>query len=197
MADLNRKLLHLSTQWQDNLAEINRLRNKADELQEAFTSFKPNEERIRFRRLQKENQVLSQLVKQYESTLEVIMGKFRTQTNLIQQERMALRADAEKMLHDERNENAMLRIENTRLAEHLDQCAHVMREVSSSNDEADVAMLVAGLAKENETLRSMLIASLPNYPTQTASFSTKLAESPNGIMETSLPLQASGEILQS
>ncbi|KAH6584354.1 hypothetical protein BASA61_007519 [Batrachochytrium salamandrivorans] len=178
MADLNRKLLHLSTQWQDNLAEINRLRNKADELQEAFTSFKPNEERIRFRRLQKENQVLSQL-------------------NLIQQERMALRADAEKMLHDERNENAMLRIENTRLAEHLDQCAHVMREVSSSNDEADVAMLVAGLAKENETLRSMLIASLPNYPTQTASFSTKLAESPNGIMETSLPLQASGEILQS
>ncbi|KAH6576614.1 hypothetical protein BASA62_001308 [Batrachochytrium salamandrivorans] len=189
MADLNRKLLHLSTQWQDNLAEINRLRNKADELQEAFTSFKPNEERIRFRRLQKENQVLSQLVKQYESTLEVIMGKFRTQTNLIQQERMALRADAEKMLHDERK--------NTRLAEHLDQCAHVMREVSSSNDEADVAMLVAGLAKENETLRSMLIASLPNYPTQTASFSTKLAESPNGIMETSLPLQASGEILQS
>ncbi|OAJ44899.1 hypothetical protein BDEG_28082 [Batrachochytrium dendrobatidis JEL423] len=172
----------------ENITELNRLQEKAVELQEAFVTYTPNEERIRFRDLQRENQVLSQLVKQYESTLEIIMSKFRSQTHLIQQERQELRDNTDRILDQERTENELLREENTRLTEHLGKCIQVMREASSANDEADVAMLVAGLAKENETLRAMLIASLPNHPSHTTQplKSTLIDES--GIMP--LPLRA-------
>nr|KAJ3421244.1 hypothetical protein HK105_004129 [Polyrhizophydium stewartii] len=70
------------------------------------------------------------------------------------------------MLEEERAENAQLRLENARLAEHLARCVQTMRDAANADEEAEVAMLVAGLAKENETLRSMLIASLPSKAAQ-------------------------------
>eukprot|EP00842_Homolaphlyctis_polyrhiza_P004535 jgi/Hompol1/5082/HPOL_004161-RA len=160
IADITKKLALVSAQWRSNLTELHALQEKAVELQKAFDEQSLDEDQVKFKELLKESQVLAQLVKQYESTLEVVMSKFRAQTNLAQRERQETRKDIERMLEEERKENALLRMENTRLADYLSRSVQVMRQAISIDDESDVSRLVSGLAKENETLRTMLIASL-------------------------------------
>nr|KAJ3421243.1 hypothetical protein HK105_004128 [Polyrhizophydium stewartii] len=91
--ELYAKLQLLSEQWRQNTSELGQLQEKAAELQaavpalakggeQALAPYAPtkDDDRIRFKELQKENRILSQLVKQHESTLEVVMSKFRLQT---------------------------------------------------------------------------------------------------------------------
>ncbi|TPX71513.1 hypothetical protein SpCBS45565_g01042 [Spizellomyces sp. 'palustris'] len=109
----------------------------------------------RYAELQKENQLLNQLIKQYESTLEIVMSKFRSQAQSIQKEKRELQLKLERTLEEERAINTTLRTENTTLQEQLDSCIRVIREAVSM-DEVDMDMVVSGMAKENETLRQML-----------------------------------------
>ncbi|KNC97919.1 uncharacterized protein SPPG_06909 [Spizellomyces punctatus DAOM BR117] len=109
----------------------------------------------RYAELQKENQLLNQLIKQYESTLEIVMSKFRSQAQSIQKEKRELQLKLERTLEEERAINTTLRTENKTLQEQLDSCMRVIREAVSV-DEVDMDMVVSGMAKENETLRQML-----------------------------------------
>ncbi|KAI8851729.1 hypothetical protein BC829DRAFT_112748 [Chytridium lagenaria] len=52
--------------------------------------------------LVKENRILNQLIKQYESTMEVIMAKFRAQTSLIQKEKHTLQSDWNQNYYQQR-----------------------------------------------------------------------------------------------
>ncbi|KAI8907015.1 hypothetical protein DFJ77DRAFT_514149 [Powellomyces hirtus] len=109
----------------------------------------------RYVELQKENQLLNQLIKQYESTLEVVMGKFRTQAQMIQKEKHDLQLKLEHALREERATILQLRGENTALQTHLGTCLNVMRDAVAVDD-TNLDMLLTGLVKENEGLRNML-----------------------------------------
>ncbi|KAJ3158483.1 hypothetical protein HDU86_002708 [Geranomyces michiganensis] len=109
----------------------------------------------RYVELQKENQLLNQLIKQYESTLEVVMGKFRSQAQAIQKEKHDLQLKLERSLHDERQTISQLRGENTALQTQLGTCLNVMRQAVAVDDD-NVDVLLAGLVRENEGLREMM-----------------------------------------
>ncbi|KAJ3094838.1 hypothetical protein HDU97_007531 [Phlyctochytrium planicorne] len=94
--------------------------------------------------LLRENRILNQLIKQYESTMDVIMAKFRAQTvesqpvTLIQKEKQALQNDWNQNLMAERNENMKLRKENILLSEQLEAALSAIRnalQASSNEDE--------------------------------------------------------------
>ena len=54
------------------------------------------------REKEKENQMLQLLVRQYESTLDIVMKKFRTQTSLIHDRKMREQTELEAALENER-----------------------------------------------------------------------------------------------
>ncbi|KAJ3196155.1 hypothetical protein HK101_009895 [Irineochytrium annulatum] len=85
----------------------------------------------KYSELLKENRLLNQLIKQYESTLEVIMAKFRVQT--------ALQIEWSRNLDQERQENSRLRLENVRLSERLDESVNVIRMAIEADDETELA----------------------------------------------------------
>jgi hypothetical protein len=54
------------------------------------------------REKEKENQMLQLLVRQYESTLDIVMKKFRTQTSLIHDRKLREQTELEAALESER-----------------------------------------------------------------------------------------------
>ena len=54
------------------------------------------------REKEKENQMLQLLVRQYESTLDIVMKKFRTQTSLIHDRKLREQTELEAALENER-----------------------------------------------------------------------------------------------
>ncbi|KAI8822213.1 uncharacterized protein EV422DRAFT_619343 [Fimicolochytrium jonesii] len=110
----------------------------------------------RYLELQKENQILNQIIKQYETTLEVVMGKFRSQAQSIQKDKHEQKIRMERSLKDERGTITHLRAENATLRSHLGTCLNVMRQAVAAADDTDTDALLAGLSKENQGLREML-----------------------------------------
>ncbi|KAJ3322572.1 hypothetical protein HDV06_002949 [Boothiomyces sp. JEL0866] len=109
---------------------------------------------IKYKQLQKENTVLNHLLKQYESTLDIIMKKFRLQTILIQKEKQSFKKDFLLKLEKEQMENEELRQENKELKEKLLNFVSITRELLKEDDETE--SLVVKLQTENETLRKIL-----------------------------------------
>ncbi|KAI8610608.1 hypothetical protein BC830DRAFT_1144955 [Chytriomyces sp. MP71] len=88
--------------------------------------------------LQRENKILSNLVKQYEATIEVIMGKFRLQTDLVHKQKIAIQRECDFELAKEKQLNDELRKENIALADKLQESVDVVRFVlANSEDEAE------------------------------------------------------------
>ncbi|KAI8813585.1 hypothetical protein BJ742DRAFT_672528, partial [Cladochytrium replicatum] len=112
----------------------------------------------RFSELHKENQLLNQLIKQYESTLEVVMGKFRAQTQNIARDKQELHAQLERAVEEERFEKDQLRLQNLILQEQVDSCFRIIREAVRADEEEEekAGAFVSSMMNENETLRTML-----------------------------------------
>ncbi|KAJ3279331.1 hypothetical protein HK104_001555 [Borealophlyctis nickersoniae] len=176
MGDLDTadKLSLLSTRLESNRDLIQSLQAQASALREQLLDGQPSsgggsgrdrgsvdfaDYDTRFAELQKENQLLNQTIKQYESTLEIVMSKFRAQTQTIQRERHEVQRQLERVLEDERQTNRALREENLVLQERLDTSLRVMREAVRVDEETDVNSLITSLASENENLRQLLTLS--------------------------------------
>ncbi|KAJ3177969.1 hypothetical protein HDU85_005686 [Gaertneriomyces sp. JEL0708] len=109
----------------------------------------------RYAELQKENQILNQTIKQYETTLEILMVKFRQQAQQIHNSTISSHTQLRSILDTERSLNASLREENTRLQEQLDDCIRVMRESLNADDD-DMQSVLAGVVEENRVLKQAL-----------------------------------------
>ena len=118
---------------------------------------KIDDERVIIKDLQKENHILNHLIKQYEATLDVVMAKFRTQTQHMQLDSYDAQREVMQMLDAERVENSLLRADNVRLAEQLTLCVQMVREAVSlmDTDSADTVKLITHLSNQNEILKSV------------------------------------------
>ncbi|KAJ3282713.1 hypothetical protein HDU79_009703 [Rhizoclosmatium sp. JEL0117] len=97
--------------------------------------------------LQRETRILNHLIKQYEATIEVIMTKFRLQTDLIQKQKQSMQIEADRKLAAEQAANEELRQENIRLQAKLQESIQVMRLALLAYDDADPE----GLAQATKT----------------------------------------------
>ncbi|KAJ3275221.1 hypothetical protein HDV01_000946 [Terramyces sp. JEL0728] len=158
--DWKKEFEELSEIWKQNKAMIDQLNTQIEDLKD-FT-LTADENIIKYKQLQKENntytryepQVLNHLLKQYESTLDIIMKKFRLQTILIQKEKQSFKKDFILKLEKEQQENEELRQENKELKEKLLNFVSITRELLKEDDETE--SLVVKLQTENETLRKIL-----------------------------------------
>ncbi|KAI8895486.1 hypothetical protein BC833DRAFT_601069 [Globomyces pollinis-pini] len=80
-SEVKDELTTLLSNWKSNLSLLKELQHKAEDLE--LLTITPDESYLRYKELQKENNVLNLLLKQYESTLDVIMKKFRAQTVML------------------------------------------------------------------------------------------------------------------
>ncbi|ORX79810.1 hypothetical protein BCR32DRAFT_294200 [Anaeromyces robustus] len=114
--------------------------------------------------LSKENQMLNQVVKDYESTLDIIMNKYRLQTKSMQSEKQNLQLKLENDIFREKSNVQKLMNENKELQEKLNRSINVMREALSASEESenDNDLLIQSLINENNGLKSMLQISQMN-----------------------------------
>ncbi|TPX45470.1 hypothetical protein SeLEV6574_g03846 [Synchytrium endobioticum] len=103
-------------------------------------SHQQQEQNVKYLDLQKEVQVLNQIIKQYESTLDIVMGKLRAQAVTAQREKMELQVKLQKALDDERAISQSLRTENAILQSRLDDAFRAIREAlgAASEDLTDL-----------------------------------------------------------
>ncbi|ORX51407.1 hypothetical protein BCR36DRAFT_411873 [Piromyces finnis] len=108
--------------------------------------------------LSKENQMLNQVVKDYESTLDIIMNKYRLQSKTMQSEKQNLQLKFEIEISKEKSYVQNLLKENKELQEKLDRCIFVMREALSASEENDNdnEFLIQSLINENNGLKNIL-----------------------------------------
>jgi hypothetical protein len=105
---LKEKIQQLIKNNSENSREIQQIYNKTLRLQEELidtspsTSFNLDLDRIKLLELQAENQTLAALLKQYESAIEIIMSKFRLQTEMLNQNRLDMMLELEDKLLIER-----------------------------------------------------------------------------------------------
>jgi len=125
--------------------------------------------------LSKENQMLNQVVKDYESTLDIIMNKYRLQTKTMQSEKQNLQLKLENDIFKEKSNVQKLMNENKELQEKLNRCISVMREALAASEEVDNdnELLIQSLINENNGLKSILQISQMN---DTSNFDTELVE---------------------
>ncbi|KAI9092669.1 hypothetical protein DFS34DRAFT_632722 [Phlyctochytrium arcticum] len=161
------RLEKISEKWQDNRLLVKELSARVSALQIPRPVEVPQitaaEYDSRYGDIQRENQLLNQTIKQYETTLEILMTKFRSQAHSIQKEKHDLQLKLEHTLQEERVNNTSLKNENTILQEQLSNCLRVMREALNADD-VNVDVVLGGMAKENETLRQMLHISGVDLP---------------------------------
>ncbi|KXS19895.1 hypothetical protein M427DRAFT_52731 [Gonapodya prolifera JEL478] len=107
--------------------------------------------------LVRENQALNQVLRDYESALEMVMGKFRSQANSVQREKRELEIKANALLQEERQKSYVLSEENALLRQRLNQAMVVMREALEADENEDEQNVrVSALLEENQGLRRML-----------------------------------------
>lgn len=147
MEGLERKIKTLVAILQSNQDAISTLRAESQSLKEQIEASRSNPDAIylydlppgddatKVLELVKENRTMNQLLKQYESTLEIIMSKFRAQTSAIYAEKQSILDEAGRLLEQERTENRKLREENLRLTEQLDESTEVIRRALHSMDD--------------------------------------------------------------
>ncbi|KAJ3225442.1 hypothetical protein HK099_006813 [Clydaea vesicula] len=114
-------------------------------------------ENLKLSEIGKENIILNQLIKQYESTLELVINKLKVQTQLLHKEKLDFQIRLDQALEQEKKKNELLMEENFDLKKKLDSSLNTIRrsiELSSDND--GVTLVVSGLMKENENLRNLL-----------------------------------------
>ncbi|CAG8444144.1 14351_t:CDS:2 [Ambispora leptoticha] len=106
--------------------------------------------------LNEENASLSSLVKEYETTLQVMMSKFRVQAHEIQQSKLQMQREYESLLEEERKKNAQISLENMQLHSHLSAIGNLVRQAYDVQTDLDTEILLESLCIENLGLREML-----------------------------------------
>ncbi|KNE61045.1 hypothetical protein AMAG_06800, partial [Allomyces macrogynus ATCC 38327] len=112
----------------------------------------------RIEALQQDNAALAATLKEYESTLELIMSKFRAQVQAAQDDKKRLHRDLQVHLAAERDRSDQLAREKTQAMEKLDAAQAIMRTSLrlAAEEDRDWAEQVAALQVEVETLRATL-----------------------------------------
>ncbi|KAJ3342266.1 hypothetical protein HDU93_002739 [Gonapodya sp. JEL0774] len=107
--------------------------------------------------LVRENQALNQVLRDYESALEMIMVKFRAQANSAQREKRDVEIRAGALLQEERQKSFILSEENAALRQRLNQAMAVMRDALAAEESSDEnTVRITALLEENLGLRRML-----------------------------------------
>ncbi|KAI9152528.1 hypothetical protein H9P43_009320 [Blastocladiella emersonii ATCC 22665] len=108
--------------------------------------------------LQRDNAHLMGTLKEYESTLELIMGKFRAQVQLAQQEKKRIYAECQAQLDAEKRRSETLAEEKVSALSHLETAQAVMRESLrlSAEEHASLLQSISTYDAELATLRSAL-----------------------------------------
>jgi hypothetical protein len=126
-------------------AEVARLKEREQELSKIV------------HRLDVENQTLADMVEEYQSSIDLIMNKYRLET-----QNVTLHKDNykhfETMYKREKEENDVLRNENVLLKQKIEQMINVMHMAVQQDNEIskDEEAVNEQLALENETLRQLL-----------------------------------------
>ncbi|KAJ3346356.1 hypothetical protein HDU91_007057 [Kappamyces sp. JEL0680] len=133
--------------WKSVSEQLAQLQEEMKELALITTPMEADAFQIKMREKEKENVVLQLMVRQYESTLglrrgsdprDIIMKKFRMQTNLIKQEQERATQELQEALDLEMAENNRLRRENAALVTHLESCTKVVRDAVGLLDDAPI-----------------------------------------------------------
>ncbi|KAG9298760.1 hypothetical protein G9A89_012828 [Geosiphon pyriformis] len=112
--------------------------------------------------LNEENAALSLLVKEYETTLQVVMSKFRIQAHEIQQSKLQMQREYEIMLEEETQKTSKASLENAELHSHLSIIGTLVRQAYDFQSDLDTEILLQSLCIENQGLREMLRISAVN-----------------------------------
>lgn len=157
----NSIVTQLIEQWKENRKVIDELVLKSNALSFLMQeSINPNTAVVMMREKEKENQLLQLLLRQYESTLDIVMKKFRTQTGLIHDKKLREHSDLESALQAEQAENDRLVAENTALHSLLEKCTRAMREALSSIDTSEpISLHVAGYISHANSTESAIFTS--------------------------------------
>ena len=104
---------------------------------------------------QRENQLLTQTLKDYDSTLRLTMSKFRAVLQQSDAEKSKCRADYEELLQRDRERMEKLELENLQLREQLESVGRGMRESlrNGIDEDNELIRVLAMVQRENETLR--------------------------------------------
>jgi hypothetical protein len=136
----------LREQWKSNRLLIDQLLARCAELQQLLV---PQDQL----QLKLENKQIMQLLKQYEQSMDIIMGKFRNQTLLMNTIRRELHEQYKKDLETQVRENENLRRENEMLKVELQRLVGLIRE--SLNDQPEDE-LISQLVVENANLKLLI-----------------------------------------
>jgi hypothetical protein len=136
----------LREQWKSNRLLIDQLLARCAELQQLLV---PQDQL----QLKLENRQIMQLLKQYEQSMDIIMGKFRNQTLLMNTIRRELHEQHKRDLESQVRENDNLRKENEMLKVELQRLVALIRE--SLNDQPEDE-LISQLVVENANLKLLV-----------------------------------------
>ncbi|KAJ3129553.1 hypothetical protein HK098_001029 [Nowakowskiella sp. JEL0407] len=168
---LAEKLNTLSIHLQSNRYVVNGLYNQAKQLREKALNQEvlenelskvphdPAEYETKYLELQRENQVLNHLIKEYDSAMHIIMSKYRAKTDSFHREKQELQLQFDKALDQEKIYNENLTLENLNLRHQLHSSFEVIRTALNNDEDDLVASELVRVQKENETLRELLAIS--------------------------------------
>ncbi|CAG8452169.1 7051_t:CDS:2 [Paraglomus brasilianum] len=102
-----------------------------------------------------ENAYLSSTVKEYETTLQYLMSKFRLHSYRIQQNKLDLQREHENLILAERVKRDQLEKENALLQAKIVSVAEILRKAVGYQNDPETIALVKSLLIENEVLREL------------------------------------------
>ncbi|CAG8456967.1 17517_t:CDS:2 [Acaulospora morrowiae] len=106
--------------------------------------------------LNEENSELLAIIKEYETTLQVMMNKFRVQAYEIQQSKFDMQRDYEALLEEERRAKSQVLVEHASLLSQISKVGSIVREAYDAQTNIDTDILVESLYIENQGLRQLL-----------------------------------------
>ncbi|CAG8659936.1 22138_t:CDS:2 [Cetraspora pellucida] len=117
------------------------------------------------RQLNEENSELLSIIKEYETTLQIVMMKFRIQSCEIQRSKLDMQRDYEALLDEERATTSQVLSENVTLQSYISNISSLVREAYDAQTDLDTDILIESLKVENQGLKQML--NIANIDTET------------------------------
>ncbi|KAF0552912.1 hypothetical protein C2G38_2144408 [Gigaspora rosea] len=108
------------------------------------------------RQLNEENSELLSIIKEYETTLQIVMKKFRIQSCEIQRSKLDMQRDYEALLEEERATTSQVLSENVTLQSYISSISSLVREAYNAQTDLDTDILIESLKVENQGLKQML-----------------------------------------
>ncbi|CAG8604737.1 8584_t:CDS:2 [Paraglomus brasilianum] len=103
-----------------------------------------------------ENANLTETVEEYETTIRLVVSKFRTQAIKIQQAKKQLNYRFEEKMAEERLRTQALQYENNDLRSRLAETAKLIQKTYNSQLEIDSSTIISSLTEENQQMQEVL-----------------------------------------